>query len=300
MSPKTKDWIIAARPWSFPASTMPALIAVSYAFYVKSNLQLDANWVYGILAILGAAVFQASGNLISDYFDYKFKVDRAETYGSSRMLVDGVFKPKTILYYGMALLTIGSIIGLYLLLNTSVNLLWIGALGVLGTYFYYKLKYNALGDATIFVIYGLLISLGAYLVVTNMLNWKLLLIGAAPGFLIVNILHANNTRDIKHDGEARIKTQAMVIGVKNSIYQYIILGIGAYIIIVMSVVFGILHPLCLVVFLTFPVLLKNIKQIRQADIDKPEIIKDMDAQSAQLVMMFSLLLAVANFIAGLL
>ena len=300
MSPKTKDWIIAARPWSFPASTMPALIAVSYAFYVKSNLQLDANWVYGILAILGAAVFQASGNLISDYFDYKFKVDRAETYGSSRMLVDGVFKPKTILYYGMALLTIGSIIGLYLLLNTSVNLLWIGALGVLGTYFYYKLKYNALGDATIFVIYGLLISLGAYLVVTNMLSWQILLIGAAPGFLIVNILHANNTRDIKHDGEARIKTQAMVIGVKNSIYQYIILGIGAYIIIVMSVVFGILHPLCLVVFLTFPVLLKNIKQIRQADIDKPEIIKDMDAQSAQLVMMFSLLLAVANFIAGLL
>ena len=300
MSPKTKDWIIAARPWSFPASTMPALIAVSYAFYVKSNLQLDANWVYGILAILGAAVFQASGNLISDYFDYKFKVDRAETYGSSRMLVDGVFKPKTILYYGLALLTTGSIIGLYLLLNTSVNLLWIGAIGVLATYFYYKLKYNALGDVTIFVIYGLLISLGAYLVVTNMLSWQILLIGAAPGFLIVNILHANNTRDIKHDGEAHIKTQAMVIGVKNSIYQYIILGIGAYIIIVMSVVFSILHPLCLVVFLTFPVLLKNIKQIRQADIDKPEIIKDMDAQSAQLVMMFSLLLAVANFIAGLL
>ena len=300
MSPKTKDWIIAARPWSFPASTMPALIAVSYAFYVKSNLQLDANWVYGILAILGAAVFQASGNLISDYFDYKHKVDRAETFGSSRMLVDGVFKPSTILYYGLTLLVIGSIIGLYLLLNTSVSLLWIGAIGVIGTYFYYKLKFNALGDITILIIYGLLISLGAYLVTTNMLNWRLLLIGAAPGFLIVNILHANNLRDIKHDGEALIKTQAMLLGVKNSIYQYIILGIGAYIIIVMAVVFGILHPLSLIVFLTFPVLMKNIKQISQADVNKPELIKDMDAQSAQLVMMFSLLLAVANFIAGLL
>ena len=299
MSPKTKDWIIAARPWSFPASTMPALIAVSYAFYVRSNVQLDANWLFGILAILGAAVFQASGNLISDYFDYKFKVDRAETYGSSRMLVDGVFKPDTILYYGLTLLVIGSVIGLYLLLNTSVSLLWIGAIGVIGTYFYYKLKFNALGDITIFVIYGLLISLGAYLVVTNMLSWQILLIGAAPGFLIVNILHANNTRDIKHDGEALIKTQAMLLGVKNSIYQYIILGIGAYIIIVMAVVFGILHPLCLVVFLTFPVLMKNIKQISQADVNKPELIKDMDARSAQLVMMFSLLLAVANFIAGI-
>ena len=92
----------------------------------------------------------------------------------------------------------------------------------------------------------------------------------------------------------------MLLGVKNSIYQYIILGIGAYIIIVMAVVFGILHPLSLNVFLTFPVLMKNIKQISQADVNKPELIKDMDAQSAQLVMMFSLLLAVANFIAGLL
>jgi len=251
------------------------------------------------LAILGAAIFQASGNLISDYFDYKHKVDRAETFGSSRMLVDGVFKPDTILYYGLTLLVIGSVIGLYLLLNTSVSLLWIGAIGVLGTYFYYKLKFNALGDITILIIYGLLISLGTYLVATNMLNWKLLLIGAAPGFLIVNILHANNLRDIKHDGEANIKTQAMLLGVKNSVSQYIILGIGAYIIIVMAVVFGILHPLCLVVFLTFPVLMKNIKQISQADVNKPELIRDMDAQSAQLVMMFSLLLAVANFIAGI-
>lgn len=31
------------------------------------------------------------------------------------------------------------------------------------------------------------------------------------------ILHANNTRDIKHDADANIKTQAMLLGVKNSI-----------------------------------------------------------------------------------
>lgn len=43
MSPKTKDWIIAARPWSFPASTMPALIAVSYAFYMQSKMAMDVN-----------------------------------------------------------------------------------------------------------------------------------------------------------------------------------------------------------------------------------------------------------------
>ena len=299
MSPKTKDWIIATRPWSFPASTMPALIAISYVFFLQKSTPIEVDWWYGVLGLVGAAIFQASGNLISDYFDYLHHVDRKETFGSSRMLVDKVFTPKTFLYFGLTLLLAGSLIGLYLLLNTSENLFWIGVIGVLSTYFYYKLKYNALGDITIFIVYGLLISLGTYLVLTDTLCWQILLIGTAPGILIVNILHANNTRDIKHDADANIKTQAMLLGVKKSIKQYIILGIGAYIVIVLTVVLGVLHPLSLIVFLSFPVLMKNIKQMSLADVNKPELIKDMDAKSAQLVMMFSILLTISNFVAGL-
>jgi 1,4-dihydroxy-2-naphthoate octaprenyltransferase len=73
MSPTTKNWIIATRPWSFPASTMPALAAISYIFFTKNEVATDINWWYGILAMLGAMIFQASGNLIGDYFDFKYK-----------------------------------------------------------------------------------------------------------------------------------------------------------------------------------------------------------------------------------
>lgn len=97
--------------------------------------------------------FSGFGNLISDYFDYLHHVDRKETFGSSRMLVNKVFTPKTFLYFGLTLLLAGSLIGLYLLLNTSENLFWIGAIGVLSTYFYYKLKYNALGDILQFLLF---------------------------------------------------------------------------------------------------------------------------------------------------
>jgi len=297
MSPSRKDWLIAIRPWSFPASTMPALVTISYVFYLNSVTPLDVNWLYGVLAFFGAAFFQASGNLISDYYDYT--VDRKESFGSSRMLVDGVFKPKTILNYGLVFLVIGCLLGLFLLFKTSIHLLWIGAIGVLGTYFYYKMKYRALGDLNIFIIYGLCIALGTYLVMTNMLSWKILLIGSSLGFLIVNILHANNTRDIRDDGKANIKTQAMLLGIKGSIKQYIVLGIGAYLIITLTVILGILHPLCLLVWLSFPLLINNIKEVRLASIEKPELIKDLDGKSAQLVMIFSMLLAISNFIAGI-
>lgn len=293
-----KQYLIAARPWALPASTMPALVAISYVFLIRHEL-LNINWWYGVLALFGAAIFQTAGNLISDYFDYKYGVDRTETFGSSRMLVDKVFSPKTILRYGLILLLIGCLIGIYFLFNTSYNLLGIGLIGVFCTFFYYKLKFNALGDLTIFIIYGQLIALGTYLVMTNQLRGNILLISASLGFLIINILHANNTRDIKHDGEANIKTQAMVLGVKKSITQYILLSYGAYFIILLCVVLGILHWLSLIVFITLPVLLKNIKVMKTAQVEKPELIKDMDAATAQLVMMFSLLLAISNFAAGL-
>ncbi len=295
-----KDWLIAARPWALPASTMPALIAISYVFYTKGNLNIEINWWFGVLALIGAAVFQTSGNLISDYFDFNYNVDRKESFGSSRMLVEKVFQPKEILNFGLIMLLIGSGIGLFLWLNTSVQLLWIGLLGVVGTYFYYKLKYMALGDLTIMIVFGWLISLGVFLVMTNQLEWKLLLISSSVGFLIVNILHANNMRDIKHDGEASIKTQAMLLGIKKSIAQYVILGYSAYLIIILSVILGFLHPLSLIVLLSLPILLKNVKKIRSASVDKPESIKDMDGKSAQLVMIFSLLLSISNFVAGIL
>jgi len=37
-----------------------------------------------------------------------------------------------------------------------------------------------------------------------------------------------------------------------------------------------------------------------AEVEKPELIKDLDANSAQLVLIFSLLLSIANFIAPVL
>lgn len=296
MSPTAKNWILAIRPWSFPASTMPALLVISYMF-LNQNTYVEINWWYGIIALLGAVIFHASGNLVSDYFDYKHKVDRKESFGSSHMLVEGVFTPKAILSLGIVFMVIGILIGFFLLFNTGMDLLWIGAIGVLGTFFYYKFKYAALGDLLIFIIYGPLIGFGTAFVMTNHLQWEVILLTIPVALLVVNILHSNNTRDIRDDAKANIKTLAMKLGVEGSKVQYIINAMSAYIAVSLMVVFGMLHPLSLVVFVTLPLALKNIKTMQLAEIEKPELIKDLDAASAQLVMAFSLLFSLSNFIA---
>ncbi|HPL94123.1 MAG TPA: prenyltransferase [Paludibacteraceae bacterium] len=294
MSPTTKNWIIATRPWSFPASAMPALFAMAYVFYMQDSIE-SIHWGYGVAALLGAVLFQASGNLIGDYFDYMYKVDRKESFGSSRMLVDGVFTPKTIFWFGIIVLCMGILLGLFLWSQTGNDLLWIGIVGALGTFFYYKLKYMALGDVLIFVIYGPLIALGTAFVMTNQLYWEVVVLSIPIAFLVVNILHANNTRDMRDDKLANIKTQALLLGEKGSRIQYTFLAIGAYVAVAIFVLLNMISPLALLVIVTLPLAKKNINLIKQAKIDKPEIIKDLDAMSAQLVMAFTLMYALGVF-----
>ena len=294
MSPTTKNWIIATRPWSFPASAMPALFAMAYVFYMQDSIE-SIHWGYGVAALLGAVLFQASGNLIGDYFDYMYKVDRKESLGSSRMLVDGVFTPKTIFWFGLIVLCMGILLGLFLWSQTGNDLLWIGIVGALGTFFYYKLKYMALGDVLIFVIYGPLIALGTAFVMTNQLYWEVVVLSIPIAFLVVNILHANNTRDMRDDKLANIKTQALLLGEKGSRIQYTFLAIGSYVAVAIFVLLNMISPLALLVIVTLPLAKKNINLIKQAKIDKPEIIKDLDAMSAQLVMAFTLMYALGIF-----
>ncbi len=276
-------WIEATRPWSFPASTMPAIIALGFAQWsLGGNTDLAA----GIAAVIGAFIFQISGNLISDYYDFKRGVDRRDTFGSSRMLVENVFKPSTIWLYGMAWMLIGIGVGVWLTARCGLWLLGIGALGVLSTYFYYVLKFRALGDVLIFTVYGQLIPLGVYYCMSGgHIDWHLCLITTPIGFLIVNILHSNNTRDTVYDSRAGISTLAMRLGLKRSKVLFAALAIAAYVLTVVCVVAGWLPWLCLAVMVTLPIAVKNVKwMMRATDGEGLKSLRGLDGSCAQLVM----------------
>ena len=122
-----KNYLIAAHPWSFPASAMPALIAFTFVLYsYQTGVLTTVNWVNGVLAIVGAVIFHASGNIIGDYYDFVNEVDGEEKTGPIRLLVTGYFKPKTILFYSISVLTVGIILGVYLMSQSGLPLFFIG------------------------------------------------------------------------------------------------------------------------------------------------------------------------------
>ncbi|MDR1756236.1 MAG: 1,4-dihydroxy-2-naphthoate octaprenyltransferase [Culturomica sp.] len=291
-----KEWITAVRPWSFPASSMPALVAFMFVFFYRQQIDIAPNWLFGILSILGAVIYQISGNLISDYFDYKRGVDREDTFGSSRLLVNGTFAPKTILRLGLGFLSLGALLGVVLVYYTGWPLLVIGVLGFIAALFYYQFKYIALGDLLIFLVYGPLITLGTFYAMTGMVDWKVIWLSIPIGCITVNILHANNTRDIAHDRRAGIRTQAMLLGIKGSIAEYILLVAVTYGTLIGMVAAGFLAWPVLGVLLTLPIAVKNCKLICTASVEHPSRIVDLDVRTAQLQLVFSSLFALLLFI----
>jgi 1,4-dihydroxy-2-naphthoate octaprenyltransferase len=292
---KVRHWIFLTRPWSYPASAIPALLAISYIFLNQDNFN-NINWINGLMALLGAVMFQGSSNAINDYFDYKNKVDTKESHGINRLLTDEVVRPREVLIFGITLLTAGALLGIYLMFNSGWGVLWIGAAGVVSAFFYYKLKYIALGDLLIFIIYGPLIGLGTAYVMTGETLWVVSLITVPVAFLIVNILHANNTRDIVGDSKAGIKTMAILLGESGAKVQYVSLAIAAYLSVLIFIITGLLSPVSFIVLLTLPLAFRNIRQVWGANIvEKPDSINDLDAKSAMLVMAFGILLSAADF-----
>ena len=60
-----KEWIIATRPRSFPASAMPVLVTLGYLYWSQGGI----NWPIGLFAIINVVLFHAVGNTWSDYRD---------------------------------------------------------------------------------------------------------------------------------------------------------------------------------------------------------------------------------------
>lgn len=280
-----KEWIIATRPWSFPASAMPVLVTLGYLHWSQGVV----NWPIGLFAIINVVMFHAAGNTWSDYRDFKSGVDREDAVGGMS-IVSGEFSPEQIKRLSLSLMAVSMVCGLALLALTGLPVLYFGLAGAILTLFYPWLKYRALGDIDIFLTYAVLPMLGTSYVATGCINPQTLWLALPVGLITVGILHSNNTRDMEQDRRAGIKTFAMAIGGKASSYLYCFEVIFPFLWCVAGIVAG-LFPVCIIT--VFAVLKPAIDNARKAMCYPKEGMKalvGLDESTAKLQLMFSLAL----------
>ena len=284
-----KDWIIATRPWSFPASFIPVLATGAYLYFKYGSITKVFHWENLILALLMMMLFQAGGNLFSDYYDYQKKVDLPDSLNGVRHIQSGKFTPKEIRNFGIILLCLAISIGIILLFISGFYLIWIGLVGMLMAFFYAYIKYHALGDLEILLCYALLPAIGTSYIAIDRLCPEVIWICLPFGLLTVAILHANNTRDIRNDSRAKITTVPILIGARPSQWIYLAEVITPYILIVLFIILKEIPLLSLITLLTFPMALKNIKQMMTATPNNEQELIGLDQSTAQLQLAFGLL-----------
>lgn len=286
------QWMIAIRPWSFPASAMPVITATAYLFWKGAGI----NWFFAVWALLNIVVFHAAGNTWSDYFDFRKKVDSDDTFGA-KTLTTGMFTSKEILCLSLCLTLIATAAGIGLMILTGLPLLWIGLGGVLCTLLYPFLKFNALGDLVILLAYAFLPTIGTSFVTIGEIDWSVLLIALPVGLITDGILHSNNTRDTLTDKRAGIRTMAMALGTKASAILYGFEVIFPFVWVGVLSITGFLPLTTIIIFLTLVVAIGCAQTMMKSLEGGSHIIADLDVRTANLQLMFSALLTIAFVVA---
>ena len=176
-------------------------------------------------------------------------------------------------------------------------MLWLGIVGTAAGITYtappLNYKYSALGEFSVFLMWGPLMVEGAYYVQRQALSMKAFLISIPFGVLVALVLLANNIRDIEHDRSRHIRTVANMLGQRSGMHLYLLFMVASFASIPLFVIFGLLPVWGLAIFLALPIAVKLLRQMVRM------VPADADAQTAKLDTAFGVLLLIVLVIQGL-
>ncbi|MFN2168325.1 MAG: prenyltransferase, partial [Anaerolineae bacterium] len=209
-----RNWFLASRPWSF---TMTA-ISVSVGSALAA-LDGPFNWLLGLAALVSAVLLHAATNLINDYYDVINGIDTVQSATAQyrpHPLVEGLIPLAQVRGVAYALFLLAAGIGIYLTVACGWVVLAIGLTGLLAGLTYtappLKYKYVALGELSVFLMWGPLMVEGAYYVQRQALSLQAFWVSLPFGILVALVLLANNIRDIDLDQSRGIRTLAILLG----------------------------------------------------------------------------------------
>lgn len=229
-------YLLALRPWSFSASFTPVLLGALLCWRTTGEFNVVLT-LFTLVAVLGV---HAAGNVVNTYYDYMRGVD--SSVSDDRTLVDHILSPQQVVRLGVVSYIVASIALVFLAALSpakmeNLALLFFG--GLSGSFIYtggIGLKYFALGDIVIIVLFGPVAVLFSYFVQCGTFAWFPLMYAIPLALNTEAILHSNNTRDMEADKKAGAVTLAILLGEKMSFVLFCLLLLTPYIICAVFVV----------------------------------------------------------------
>ncbi len=216
-----RPWLHAARPPTLPAAVVPVLVGTAAGIDPS-----HARWGPFVGALLASLLIQVGVNFANDYSDFQRGADTPDRLGPLRITASGLVAPRQVLLAAAAVFTLAGLVGLYLVAVGGWPILAIGVLSILAAVAYtggpWPFGYHGLGDAFVFVFFGVFGVVGsAYLQSASVT--PLAVAACVPvGMLVTAILVVNNLRDVQTDRQVGKRTLAVIVGVRATRWEYAI------------------------------------------------------------------------------
>src|SRR2546422_8513070 len=135
--PMGRLWFQALRAPFLIASIIPVIVGALAA--VQIHGKFDATLF--LLCLVGAVFIHLGANMANDAWDFRSGNDANVHHlnpfaGGGRVLIRGVINPRAHLAVALSFLGLGSLIGIFLVTQVGLPLLWLGIFGVAGAYSY--------------------------------------------------------------------------------------------------------------------------------------------------------------------
>ena len=243
------------------------LTATIVSIVLGTSIAWAKDRVFGLgwfaLSLIAGALLHAGTNVANDYFDHKSGGDDINTEyvrpfsGGSRMIQQGLLKPREVLLEGSILLAVGTVIGFYLAFARGLFILIIGLVGLFSGIFYagppFKLANRGAGEAFVGINFGTLMTMGAYYVQTQNLSIEPLVASIPIFLLIFSVVYINEFLDFNADKAVGKKTLVVRFGREKAAKGYAILMVGVYLSILIGVLVKLMPVTTLISFATLPI-----------------------------------------------
>lgn len=222
-------WVLAARPKTLTAASVPVLIGLASAFS-------DIGWerflvLPAVLCLAFALVMQIAANFINDYYDYRRGNDNEERLGPERACAAGMVTEQAMRRAIGITIVAACLVGLPLVVYGGMEMVLVGVLCVAFCFLYTThLSYMGLGDVLVIMFFGLVPVTIVYYLQAHTVTPAVVMLSIACGIVVDGLLLVNNYRDIYNDRKTGKNTLVVRIGARRSRLLYLFTGIAACVI----------------------------------------------------------------------
>jgi 1,4-dihydroxy-2-naphthoate octaprenyltransferase len=248
---------------------LASVIGVSTGLAISYWKTGQVDPLNAFLTYVGVLFLHASVDLLNDYWDYKRGIDsmtaRTKFSGGTGVLPENLLRPRQVYVAGIMFLVLGAAVGAYFVFLKGITIAIILGFAVIAIYFYSTSIVNS-GLGELFVaIKGSMIVLGTFYVQTSFLDPSASLAGAIIGLLSATVLFVNSFPDYAADKASGRRTLVILLGTNTARQLFPFFFVGAYVLVIVTVLLGFAELYALVTFASLPLAIKAVKALSEGN-----------------------------------